>query len=84
MPVIPIRRPFAVAPAETVDGAGKHENLDPLTKCARCRLTFIRHPSIGLDASAEWWLCPPCRRGLLGDASNSELAVVVGPTTSDC
>lgn len=81
MPVVPIRRPFAAATAEIVDiDGGAPEEADPLTECGRCRLTFIRHPSIGLGESAKWWLCPPCRSKLLGDASKNELAVVVAPT----
>ena len=72
MPVVPIRRPFAAVTAEIVDmDAGAHEGADPLTKCGRCRLSFLRHPSIGLGDSAKWWLCPPCRSALLGDDSKT-------------
>lgn len=73
MSVIPIRRPFAPVAAKIVDtDAGTNESADPLTKCGRCRLSFFRHPSIGLGASVMWRLCPPCRRALIGDASKTK------------
>ena len=73
MPVVPLVRPPA-APAANLhrsdgrDGAG-YDVDDLVTKCGRCRLSFVRHPSIDLDSSARWWLCPSCRLRLLGDAS---------------
>jgi len=71
MPVVPIRRPFA-AVAEIVHmDAGANEGADSLTKCGRCRLSFVRHPSVGSGDSAKWWLCPPCRSALLGDVSKT-------------
>jgi hypothetical protein len=38
-----------------------------VTRCGRCRLNFVRHPSISPGDSPRWWLCPPCRSRLLGD-----------------
>jgi hypothetical protein len=71
MPVIPIIRPAAVA-TELLDGEpADNKSADPVRKCGRCRLNFVRHPSIDLDNSTKWWLCPPCRIRLLGDASET-------------
>ena len=51
--------------------AADHESSDAVKTCGRCRLDFARHPSIDLDESARWWLCPTCRIRLLGDASRT-------------
>ena len=47
------------------------ENGESVTKCGRCRLTFVRHPSISVGDAPRWWLCPPCRSRLLGDESTT-------------
>ena len=49
---------------EIVDG-------DAMTKCGRCRLNFVRHPSISSGDSPKWWLCAPCRARLLGDETRT-------------
>ena len=46
-------------------------NPDLVTKCGRCRLPFIRHPSIAPGDSPKWWLCTSCRTRLLGDESKT-------------
>lgn len=75
MPVVPINRPVVavVAPELPDDDTEANENADPVTTCARCRLRFVRHPSIGLSDLAKWWLCPQCRDRLLGDESRTNL-----------
>jgi hypothetical protein len=50
----------------------ENENGDPVTRCGRCRLNFVRHPSISPGDSPRWWLCPPCRSRLLGDESRTK------------
>ncbi len=47
------------------------ESDDSVTTCGRCRVNFVRHPSIGTDDEARWWLCPPCRSRLLGDETRT-------------
>lgn len=42
-----------------------------VSKCGRCRLTFVRDPSLDPSDSPKWWLCPPCRARLLGDVSRT-------------
>lgn len=67
MPVVPIDRGLvAVVPelAEVADGA--IEYVDPVTLCGRCRLSFIRHPSMTEGNVSTWWLCPPCRNRVSG------------------
>jgi hypothetical protein len=61
----------AVAPqlSDTVDE--ENESGDAMTRCGRCRLNFVRHPSISPGDSPRWWLCPPCRSRLLGDESRT-------------
>jgi hypothetical protein len=69
MPVVPTYEPLAaVAPAPPeMETEVDDEVVNPV-KCERCRLSFIRHPSIVPGDSRRWWLCPPCRSRLLGDA----------------
>ena len=57
----------AASPLADDDDVEENENGDPVTRCGRCRLNFVRHPSITPGDSARWWLCPPCRTRLLGD-----------------
>jgi hypothetical protein len=47
------------------------EGAEPVTRCGRCRLNFVRHPSISAEDSPRWWLCPPCRARLLGDEART-------------
>lgn len=69
MPDVTAGRPVPVT-SEMPDGEAADENeADALRKCGRCRLTFVRHPSMDLDKSTRWWLCPQCRARLLGDAT---------------
>jgi hypothetical protein len=42
-----------------------------VTRCGRCRLNFVRHPSISTGDAPRWWLCPPCRSRLLGDETRT-------------
>ena len=72
MAVSPIHPPLvAVAsPLPEID-QDENENGDPVTRCGRCRLNFVRHPSISPGDSPRWWLCPPCRSRLLGDESRT-------------
>jgi len=72
MTVIPIGRFFAPAPAEILEvDTAENESADPVTKCGRCRLNFVRHPSIAVGDSPKWWLCPPCRARLLGNVAKT-------------
>jgi hypothetical protein len=74
MSVVPLRSPLtliAPQPCEVDSGPEENENRDPVTKCGRCRINFVRHPSISPDDSAKWWLCPPCRSRLLGDVTKT-------------
>jgi hypothetical protein len=72
MSVVPIGRAVtavaAVAPDLVPDDL---EQDDAMTVCGRCRLSFVRHPSIGSEDSSKWWLCPPCRTRMLGDVSKT-------------
>jgi hypothetical protein len=61
----------AVAPELPEMSKEADESADLATKCGRCRLSFLRHPSIAPGDSARWWLCPPCRMRLLGDESKT-------------
>jgi hypothetical protein len=71
MPILSIVR--SAAATEMLDEEAQDQAFaDPWRKCGRCRLTFVRHPSIDLDKSGEWWLCPPCRIRLLSDASKND------------
>jgi len=72
MPVASIVRPAAATEKLNEEAASSQKYADPWRKCGRCRLTFVRHPSIDLDKSGKWWLCPPCRIRLLGDASKND------------
>ena len=62
-----------VAVATPLPDVDEQENVDgdSLTKCGRCRLNFVRHPSISADDSPKWWLCAPCRARLLGDETRT-------------
>jgi hypothetical protein len=72
MSVTPIHPPLiAVAPQLADDEAEDNENGDPVTMCGRCRLNFVRHPSISAGDSPKWWLCPACRSRLLGDETRT-------------
>jgi len=72
MPDLRVAQP-AAAPIAILDRAAADENEPDVLrkKCGRCRLSFVRHPSSDLDRSTKWWLCPPCRARLLGDASKT-------------
>jgi len=50
-----------------VESESDELDAEAVTKCGRCRLNFVRHPSISPGDSPRWWLCPPCRSRLLGD-----------------
>jgi hypothetical protein len=58
-------------PEPTDLGPEADQDPDRVTKCGRCRLSFVRHPSIVPGDSPRWWLCPPCRSRLLGDESKT-------------
>jgi len=62
-----------VAVATPLPDVDEHENVDgdAMTKCGRCRLNFVRHPSISSHDSPKWWLCAPCRTRLLGDETRT-------------
>jgi hypothetical protein len=73
MVVLPLHPPLlAVAPQLPDVDDDDSENGDAVTKCGRCRLNFVRHPSISPGDSPRWWLCPPCRSRLLGDESRTK------------
>jgi hypothetical protein len=40
-------------------------------QCGRCRQSFPGDPTLHPVALPEWWLCPPCREALLGQAGPS-------------
>jgi hypothetical protein len=61
----------AVAPQLSDEDVDEDESGDAMTRCGRCRLNFVRHPSISAGDSARWWLCPPCRTRLLGDETRT-------------
>jgi hypothetical protein len=68
MAVAPIGPPHIVMAPQLSEGDPDDDEIgDPMTKCGRCRISFVRHPSISPDDSPRWWLCPPCRTRLLGD-----------------
>lgn len=72
MAVPPLHPPLvAVAPQLPEADPDENENGDPVTRCGRCRLNFVRHPSISPGDSPRWWLCPPCRSRLLGDETRT-------------
>lgn len=72
MEVTPLHLPLIAAASALPDvDADENENGDPVTRCGRCRLNFVRHPSITPGDSARWWLCPPCRTRLLGDETRT-------------
>ena len=70
MSVVPIRT-SDVATEVLDEDATDNATAELTRKCGRCRLSFVRHPSIDLDRSAKWWLCLPCRLRLLGAASQT-------------
>jgi hypothetical protein len=37
-------------------------------QCGRCRMMFPGDPDLFPGTIPDWWLCPPCRSILLGDA----------------
>lgn len=61
--------PVAVGPEPP--GTEADESPNPVTKCGRCRLNFVLHPSIVPGDSPKWWLCPSCRTRPLGDESKT-------------
>ena len=72
MTVSPLHPPLiAVAPQLADDELEENEGGDPVTMCGRCRLNFVRHPSISVADSPKWWLCPSCRSRLLGDETRT-------------
>lgn len=72
MSVGPLYSPLvALAPEPPEMSTEADESPDPVTKCGRCRLSFLRHPSIVPSDTAKWWLCPACRIRLLGDESKT-------------
>ena len=72
MSVSPPYPPLAAVAAQSPDAdVDEDESGDAMTKCGRCRLNFVRHPSVGPDDSSKWWLCPPCRSRLLGDETKT-------------
>jgi hypothetical protein len=75
MAVSPFQPPMAaVAPRLDHGDVVENEEGDggePVTKCGRCRLNFVRHPSISPGDSPRWWLCSACRSRLLGDESRT-------------
>lgn len=72
MPVGPIAVPLVVVPTLEPEADEELEEApEPVTTCGRCRLSFVRHPSISPVDSPKWWLCPACRARLLGDASKT-------------
>jgi hypothetical protein len=72
MAVPPIHPPLVAVASQLPEiDPDENENGDPVTRCGRCRLNFVRHPSISPGDSPRWWLCPPCRSRLLGDESRT-------------
>ncbi len=72
MSVSPIHPPLAaIAPQLSDLDPEDNDSGEPVTKCGRCRLNFVRHPSISPGDSPKWWLCPPCRSRLLGDETRT-------------
>jgi hypothetical protein len=75
MAVSPFQLPAAAAAPRLGHGDvvenEEGEGAEPDTKCGRCRLTFVRHPSISAGDAPRWWLCPPCRSRLLGDEART-------------
>jgi len=43
-------------------------------QCGRCRMMFKGDPTLNAKAMPEWWLCPPCRATLFGDAAGRPAA----------
>jgi hypothetical protein len=73
MAVSPIHPPLVAVASQLPEiDPDENENGDPVTRCGRCRLNFVRHPSISPGDSPRWWLCPPCRSRLLGDESRTK------------
>jgi len=70
--VSPLHPPVPEAAFQLTDvDLDENESGDPVTRCGRCRLNFVRHPSISPGDAPRWWLCPPCRSRLLGDENRT-------------
>jgi len=71
MPVDPIDgRLVADGPEPPDVDPEANESTGPVTKCGQCQVSFL-HSSIGLGDPPKWWVCPSCRRRLLGDVSTT-------------
>lgn len=64
--------PHPAEPAVELRLADADDDPGHVTTCGRCRLSFVRDPSIDLSDSPKWWLCPPCRARLLGDVARTD------------
>jgi hypothetical protein len=62
---------IAVAPQLAEVDTDENQSSEAVTTCGRCRLKFVRHPSISVGDAPRWWLCPPCRTRLLGDETRT-------------
>lgn len=76
MTVAPIHPPLSAVATALPEGDPQDVDVDsdgddPVTRCGRCRLNFVRHPSISAGDLPKWWLCPPCRSRLLGDETRT-------------
>jgi len=71
MPAVPTNRPLFPVAADLSDDDVEASDDSDSVQCGRCRLNFIRHPSIGAGDPPKWWVCPECRRRLLGDESRT-------------
>jgi len=73
MPIVRTDRPLvSVTPELPDEDVEANEDSDSV-KCGRCRLNFIRHPSIGAGDPPKWWVCPQCRSRLTGEESRTNL-----------
>ncbi len=60
MNLVPLRPHIGAPPLELPDE--EHDTGDlSMMRCERCRLSFVRHPSISDEDSKAWKLCSPCR-----------------------
>jgi hypothetical protein len=72
MSVSPLHPPLAAIASPMPDvEEDENESGEAVTRCGRCRLNFVRHPSISPGDSPRWWLCSPCRSRLLGDETRT-------------
>ena len=55
-----------------------------LRQCGRCRQSFPADSGLHPVALAEWWLCPPCREALLGEAGPTLVDGDHGVRTTPC